>query len=496
MKEILINVLNSNTKVCIVEDGHLVEFWVDRKNNATLVGNIYKGRVANVLQGMQVAFVNIGLEKNAFLYAGDTLAYKEELQGVTDTSLNLKGGDQIIVQVVKDQFGSKGARISQNISLAGRLVVFMPQLDYVGISRKITDETKRQQLLDYVTANKPNGYGYILRTQSEDCELEEIKEEMYELAHKWETIKQTALTKKVCSLVYKEEDLAIRAVRDMLRSDVDRVIINNKKLYKEFVEAFPKLHQAKPDLFQIYDGVEDLLHKYNLTAQIDSLLEKKVVLKNGAYLIIDRTEALTVIDVNTGKYVGDKNLEETVFETNKTAAVEIARQLRLRNISGIVVIDFIDMNNSIHIDKVLEALRQELDKDRTKTTIMGMSQLGLVELTRKKKRSMIESVMLQPCPYCRGNGYVYSDEHVAGKIKNSLNACFNCPDNKAVLVTVNPSVFNKLFSARLLEKECCNEWADKRIYMLADEHMHVEKFEIKVLFGAVLDIPNSARMLY
>ncbi len=496
MKEILINVQNTNTKVCIVEEGQLVEFWVERKNIVGLVGNIYKGKVTNVLQGMQAAFVNIGLEKNAFLYAGDTLAYKEELKDVTESRLNLKAGDKIIVQVVKDQFGSKGARVSMNVTLPGRLVVLMPMLDYVGVSRKITDEDKRNALIEYVKGVKPQGYGFILRTQAEDCDLEELRREMNELVAKWEKIKNTIPSKKVSSLVYKDEDLAVRAVRDMLRNDVDKVVINNRKMYEEFVRAFPDLYSSKPELFEIYTGVEDLWERYKITEQIDGLLDRRVNLKNGGYLIIDRTEALTVIDVNTGKYVGDKNLEETVFETNRIAAIEIARQLRLRNIGGIVVIDFIDMNNSIHIDKIMGILQQELSKDRTKTSIAGMSSLGLVELTRKKKRSMIDAVMLQPCPYCRGNGYVFSDEHVAGKLKNSINAYFACKDNKALLVTVAPSVFNKIFTARLLEKECENEWADKRIYMLADPNMHIEKFTFQVLHGAILDVPDNARMLY
>lgn len=495
MKEILIRVHPSNTKVCIVEDGQLVEFWVERKNLSRLVGNIYKGKVSNVLQGMQAAFVNIGLERNAFLYAGDTLAYQEELKDVTATKLNLRAGDQIMCQVVKDQFGSKGARITMNVSLPGRGLVLMPQIDYIAVSRKITDETVKQELTEFIRAHKPEGYGFILRTQSVDCSKEELLQEMDELCRKWEVIRQKNLTKPVCSLLYRDEDLAIRAVRDMLRDDVDRVVIDDKRLYEEFISAFPYLCEKKNDLFQYYDKAEDILQAHNLSEQIDKLLERKVVMKNGAYLIIDRTEALTVIDVNTGKFVGQNNLEETVFETNRLAAAEIARQLRLRNIGGIVVIDFIDMSDPEHSRIVLECLREELEKDRTKTTLVGMSALGLVELTRKKKRSMIESVMLQTCPYCDGDGYVYSDEHVAGKIKNALNEYFACPDVKSVLLTVAPSVFNKLITLRILERECADEWRYKRIYVIADEHMHIEKFDVQVLRGAVLDLPDSAKLL-
>ncbi len=496
MKEILINVNPSDTQVCIVEDGNLVEFWVERKNMTRLVGNIYKGRVQNVLNGMQAAFVNIGLEKNAFLYAGDTLEYGEILKDVTDKKLHLKAGDNVLCQVVKEQFGSKGARITMNITLPGRGVVLMPQLDYVGVSRKITDEKVKQELMEFAKSVKPEGYGLIFRTQSVDCSKEEIKEEISELVAKWDAIKESNIKKPSGTLIYKEEGVAIRAVRDMLRDDVDRIVINDRKLLEEFKVAFAALYEKKPDLFALYESKEGMHKAYGLTKQIAELLQRKVVLENGAYLIIDRTEALTVIDVNTGKYVGEKNLEQTVFETNCIAAKEIARQLRVRNIGGIVVIDFIDMDNSEHAQKVLDILRENLALDRTKTTLVGMTPLGLVELTRKKTRSMLESVMLQTCPYCNGDGYVLSDEVMASKLKVYLNEIFLCADNKSVLVSVAPSVFNKIFAYRLLEKECSGEWRDKRIYIAPDDRLHIEKFNVKTLHGAVLDLPDNAKMLY
>lgn len=496
MKDIMINVNPSDTQVCIVENGELVEFWVERKNLTRLVGNIYKGKVQNVLNGMQAAFVNIGLEKNAFLYAGDTLEYGEILKDVTDKKLNLKAGDNILCQVTKEQFGSKGARITMNVTLPGRGVVLMPQIDYVGVSRRITDEKKKQELIDFVTKVKPEGFGIILRTQSVDCSKEEIQEEISELVAKWNKIKELKMTKPAGTLIYKEEGVAIRAVRDMLRDDVDHIIIDDKRLLEDFKIAFASLNEKKPDLFVLYDDKEHMHKKYGLTKQITDLLQRKVVLANGAYLIIDRTEALTVIDVNTGKYVGEKNLEQTVFDTNCIAAKEIARQLRVRNIGGIVVIDFIDMENPEHSQKVLEVLQEALSMDRTKTSVIGMTPLGLVELTRKKTRSMLESVMLQTCPYCNGDGYVLSDEVMANRLKFYLNDVFACKDNTSVLVTLSPSVFNKIFAYRLLEKECANEWRDKRIYLRPDEHLHVEKFDVKVLHGAILDLPENAKMLF
>lgn len=496
MKDILINVNPSDTQVCIVENGELVEFWVERKNLTRLVGNIYKGKVQNVLNGMQAAFVNIGLEKNAFLYAGDTLEYGEILKDVTDKKLNLRSGDTILCQVTKEQFGSKGARITMNVTLPGRGVVLMPQIDYVGVSRKITDEDKKRELIDFVNEVKPDGFGIILRTQSVDCSKEELKEEIAGLVEKWNRIKESTITKPAGSLIYKEEGVAIRAVRDMLRDDVDHIIIDDKRLLEDFKIAFASLYEKKPDLFVLYEDEVPMHKKYGLMKQVAELLQRKVVLANGAYLIIDRTEALTVIDVNTGKYVGEKNLEQTVFETNCIAAKEIARQLRVRNIGGIVIIDFIDMDNPEHSQKVLDVLQESLALDRTKTSVIGMTPLGLVELTRKKTRSMLESAMLQTCPYCNGDGYVLSDEVMASKIKVKLNDVFACPDNKSALVRLAPSVCHKIFAYRLLEKECAGEWRDKRIYLQSDERMHIENIEVKVLHGAIIDLPENAKMLF
>lgn len=495
MRRILIDVHPSSTKVCIVNDDLLEEFWVERKNINKLVGNIYKGKVMNVLPGMQAAFVNIGLERNAFLYAGDIVIDGEKIEGAEQFKINVKAGDSVLCQVEKDQFGTKGARITTNITLPGRVLVFMPQIDYVGVSHRITDEKTKQRLVKIAEEIKPKGCGIILRTQSQFCDEDELRAEMQELVALWEKIKQDTLKKPAASLVYKEQDLAIRAVRDML-ADVDEVVINDEKLYNEFKHSFPYVEKSRPDIFRYYNENKALLENYNLTAQIDALLERKVVLKNGAYLVIDRTEALTVIDVNTGKYVGNKNLEETVFETNKIACVEIARQLRLRNIGGIVIIDFIDMEEQEHKDEVLRVLSKELEKDRVKTSLVGLTPLGLVELTRKKTRSMIEAVMLQPCPYCGGDGYVYGDEHMIMKIRTAITQVFEGISAKAVKVTVAPSLFNKMFSLRYLEKECMTVWKDKRIYVIPDESMHIEKYKIETLNSAIIDLPDNARLLY
>ena len=354
MKSILIDVHFSSTNVAVVEDGTLVEFWVERRNNANIVGNVYKGKLKNFLPGMQASFVDIGRERNAFLYDGDVVVDDEKIS--PSPAAHFRPGDDILCQVTKDEFGTKGARITTNITIAGRVLVLMPQMDYVGVSRRITDEERRRELIDYVKKVRPEGCGVILRTQSESCVLEEISEEMEYLYAKWLEIKRKFLVSHAPALLQRESPVAVRAVRDMLRDDVDKVIVNDKALYDELVSGSKYILSKRPDLYEYDSSQRSLLRKFNLNEQINALTKRTVPMKNGAYLVIDRTEALTIIDVNTGKYVGGKNLEETVFETNCIAAETIAKQLRARNIGGIIVIDFIDMESPSHMEKVLEIL--------------------------------------------------------------------------------------------------------------------------------------------
>ena len=496
MKQIIISSHPANTRVCIVEDGKLVEFWVERESTERVVGNIYKGKVMNVLPGMESAFVNIGLEKNAFLYAGDMICDEAAQAGKVNNKLNVKIGDEILVQVVKDQFGNKGARISMSISLPSRGLILMPQIDYVGVSRKLENNDKVQKMVDYVESIRKKGHGYILRTQSTDCSNEELANDAQELEDRWDMIQKAYISKSAPSLIYKDESLAIRAVRDMLRSDVDEIVVDTKSVYDELIETFPHIYEENPKLFKLYTHSENIVYAYNLSSQIDSILTRKVEMSNGAYLVIDRTEALTVIDVNTGKYIGNKQLSDTIFETNKIAAKEIARQLRLRNIGGIVVVDFIDMEKKEHIDAVMATLKEELSKDRIKTSLIDITPLGLVEITRKKSSSAITDVMLQPCPYCSGDGYVYSEEHVATKLKQDLNILFKNPINHTAIVELSTRVFNKIFAYKLLEREAETIWKDKRIYLVPSEAMHIEKYSIQGTDATIIDLPDVAKLLY
>ncbi len=499
MKNILIDTSNLGTRVCAVEDGILEEFSIEQNSEEKFVGNIYKGKVVNVLKGMQAAFVDIGLEKNGFLYGGD-MCVDGKLVSHNGTNapidLPLNPGDIIMCQVLKEQFGSKGPRLTMNISLPGRVLVMSPLVSHIAISRKIKDEDKRTALDKLVCSSRANDAGYIIRTEAEVATDEELKLELVELEARWEKIQYDYERCGQYEKLYGEDDLAVRAVRDFINHTVDKVIVNDVATLEMIKREFAYLYSKRPEMFEHYSGVDSLTNHYGLNTQIDKLLHRNVALSNGAYLVIDRTEALTVIDVNTGKYVGEKNLEDTVFVTNKIAAKEIARQIRLRNLGGIIIIDFIDMMDDAHKEEVLSILEQETARDRLKCTLVGMSGLGLVQITRKKMRNMIDEMLLQPCPYCEGNSYVHAIEHVVNRIKDYLHEIFKDDTIVAVKLTVNPNVYSKLFSLNVLEKELCLEWENIRIYLIPDPLCHIEKFNCERIRTSIITLPDNAKLLY
>lgn len=496
---IYIDMHASRTKVAVMENDCLVELHVERENSEKLIGNIYKGRVENVLSGMQSAFVNIGLSKNAFLYvhensmvdSSEVVGNKPQAQPITD-----KVGDEIMVQVVKEQFGTKGVRITKDITIPGRYVVLMPKNDYVGISRKITDESIRERLAGYVDKVKVDGMGYIVRTAAKNATFEEIQKEAKELYDEYLLVLKNYEKANCGQLVRRESNLIERMIRDIFNEDTEELYINNASVYNELKERFSSLMPHKLQCLKLYEEAGDMFDAFDLNEKMAEILKRKVPLSNGAYLIIDRAEAFTVIDVNTGRYVGENNHEETVFTTNMIAADEIARQLRLRNIGGIIIVDFIDMDMPEHREEVLNRLKAAVKKDRVKTMVIGMTSLGLVEITRKKTISMVDKVFLQQCPYCEGDSYVYSEEYVIMRLRGDLYKHFKQNDVESVLIHVNPSVFSKLFVLRTLEQDCQTVWSDKRIYIVPDEGLHIESYKITSCNSGILDLPNTARMLY
>ena len=499
MKKLFVDYHPRRTQVALVEDGELVEFQVERQNTPSIVGAIYKGKVVNLIKGMKAAFVNIGLDKNAFLYCGESTYDSSSIinKTVSDCQdFKLSAGDEIMCQVVKEEFGTKGARISTNVSIPGRLLVYVPDNNYVGISRKLEDENIRKRLETWATKAIENIQGgVILRTASKNASAEQLNNELQSLIAQWEIIKKEYKVAPLYTKLYDEGSLIFRTVRDLMDNDLDSIVFNDENFADSFREKI-NIISPKPDIVEIYNGSEDFFGYYGLSGQIEKMLKRKVVLKNGAYLIIDRTEALITIDVNTGKFVGENDLEQTVFETNKLAAVEVAKQLRLRNLGGIIIVDFIDMYMPEHREAIIELMKKSLKKDRIKTTVVSMTNLGLLELTRKKTRSMIDSVLLKPCPYCNGNGFVFSEEHTIGKISAALKNTITDIDPQAVLLTVNPDVFARLFTLRYLEKECQSVWKNRRIYVVPDRTYHIEEFNIKTFNTIIVDLPDNAKLLY
>lgn len=500
MKNILIDIHYSGSKVCVVKDDLLEEFWIERRGEVKHVGNIYKGKVVNVLNGMQACFVDIGLDKNAFLYAGDTLVNGKLLShngSLTPDVFPLKAGDIIMCQVLKESFGNKGCRVSMNISIPGHNLVLAPFVDYVCVSKKIANEYRKAELEKFIDSNRREKYGFIARTESELATDDEILDEMNELSELWKMVYRRNIVSPINTCIFDDGSLITRTMRDILRADVDKIYVNDKDSYDKIKDDYKGILSRKDDMITYYDNVENMLSHFGVDVQIDSLFSRQVPLSNGAYLVIDPTEALTIIDVNTGKYVGEVNLEETVFITNKIAVKEIARQLRLRNIGGIIIVDFIDMNVIEHKNYIMEQLSSELAKDRIKCILVGMTELGLVQITRKKARSSIEDFLLKTCPYCNGNGYIYSEENMIMRIRDYLVEMFKVnPQVNAVKLIVNPQVFAKLFSLRYLEKDCETIWAAKRIYVIPDPLCHIEKYSVIKMTSNIIDLPNNAKMLY
>ncbi len=486
LKEILVNVREEETRVAVLEDKVVVEIYIERSLSQRLVGNIYKGKVENVLPGMQAAFVDIGLEKNAFLFVEDALSPRtsgDEDMG-TDLKLNitdvLKEGQEVLVQIVKEPIGSKGARVTTHITLPGRYLVLMPTVDYIGISRRIENETERERLREVAEKVKQPNMGLIVRTVAEGVTEEEFHQDVSLLTKLWKKIQNRAFHGPVPNLIHKDLELVQRILRDLFTEDIDNLIIDSRYEYEKVLEL---MELTSPDLksrVSLYEQ-DNLFEKYGVEEEIEKILKPRVWLKCGGYIVIDQTEALTAIDVNTGKYVGSLNLADTVLKTNLEAAVEIARQLRLRNIGGIIIIDFIDMPNPAHQNLVLQQLEEEIKKDKVKTNVLGLTQLGLVEVTRKKVRQGLENVLLRPCPYCEGKGKVLSEETTSIRAKNEILKLAQHTSAEAILVEVHPSVASLLVGSGGANLRDMETKTRKHIIVRGCEHYHHEVINIRAL---------------
>lgn len=484
-KEILVDATGFATRVAVVEDGSPMELYVEQESTKRLVGNIYKGKVQNVLPGMQAAFVDIGLEKNAFLYAGDIVFDDPDSEPDTQPeSRNIKDivapGQTIIVQVAKDPVGTKGARVTTHITLAGRMLVLMPTMDYVGVSRRIESEDERNRIRKILSDLKSKNMGVIARTASSGKSRDVFAEELESLQKLYKEVEKRAAKRKAPSLILEEQSLLMRTVRDLLMKDVNRMFVNDEATYERIREmaeiTAPKL---KPRI--LYKPSEALFERYDTESQIENALERKVWLKSGGYLIIDRTEALTCIDVNTGRFVGKDNLEATITATNREAAAEIAHQLRLRDIGGIIIIDFIDMEKESDRNAVLNTLRNALKNDHTRSHVFGFTHLGLVEMTRKKTGRNLMDTLQMECPYCGGSAHVLYPESVMNKIRKQSVQVVKGSNNKRILIEAHPDVVAAMEFAQKKYGSVFQEELGGTYFVKPNPQLHMEKFSIRPL---------------
>jgi ribonuclease G len=421
-EEILINVTPQETRVAVIQQGVVQELHVERTSGRGLVGNIYLGIVSRVLPGMQSAFIHIGLDRAAFLHVADIWEVRQNGEPQKPIEKLLHEGARLLVQVIKDPIGTKGARLATQVSIAGRLLVYLPQEFHIGISQRIEDEAERAQLrerLQHLLPADEKG-GFIIRTMAETATDKEMLSDIEYLRKIWNGIQEKAKTVSPPSLLYQDLSLSTRVLRDMSNDETDRILIDSR-------ETHQKLHGFAQDYMvnvveriQHYSGERPLFDLYGIEDEIERALARRVPLKSGGYLIIDQTEALTTIDVNTGGFVGGRSFDDTIFKTNLEAAHVIARQLRLRNLGGIIIVDFIDMENDAHRESVLTEFRKALSVDRTRVTVNGFTSLGLVEMTRKRTRESLAHTLCEPCPLCQGRGEVKTAQTVCYEILREI----------------------------------------------------------------------------
>ncbi len=477
--ELLINITPQETRVALLENGILQELQIERENRKGIVGRIYKGRVVRVLPGMEAAFVDIGLEKAAFLHVSDVMPPSSEEKFSIENLLY--EGKNLLVQVIKDPLGSKGARITSYLTIPSRYIVLMPDSQNIGISSKITDAEERDRLKNLVAdfCKKSNKkFGYIIRTAAEGVSDDVLLRDVLFLCKVWSCVMESVDVAETSSLIYSDLPLVHRVIRDMVGEVLEKIHIDSRETAKRVKQFCVSYIPELADCVTHYPGERPIFDLHNVEDEIQKALEKKVMLKSGGYLIIDQTEAMTTIDVNTGGFVGHRNLEETIFKTNLEAAHAIARQLRLRNLGGIIILDFIDMETKEHRKQVVTALENSLEKDHAKTYISTLSSLGLVEMTRKRTRESLEHILCETCPTCNGQGYVKTAETVCYEIFRELLRESRQFDSKGLLVLASQEVVDLIIDEEadaLLELET---FINKPIRFQAELLYSQENFDV------------------
>lgn len=501
-KELIVNVTEHETRVALLEDGVLAELFIERGDDANITGNIYKGRVQRVLPGMQAAFVDIGLNQAAFIHADDLMgegfdeierrlsesvpAERVDREAAEEAPVKesprieqmVNEGQEIMVQVAKAPISTKGARVTSHVSLPGRLLVLMPTVNHIGISKRIGDEKERCRLKELILALRSENFGFILRTAAKGASEEQLSREIDYLVGTWRKIRKKSRAAQVPSLLNSDLTVTLRAVRDLLSDSADKLVIDSREGYQA-VAAFLKAHMNGGKVtLELHRGPEPLFDQYNLERQIARALKKKVWLKSGGYLVIEHTEALAAIDINTGRYVGKSSFEETILRTNLEAAKEIAYQIRLRNIGGIIIIDFIDMDNLKNQERVYNALLSALKGDKSKTNVLPITELGLVQMTRKRVRKALTRMLCKPCFYCHGNGHLLSWRTICYNIYREVLREAEDMMGIRFILKVHPDVAELLGGEEKKMVDSLARNIGKEIVIEPVPRFHIEEFEI------------------
>ncbi len=513
-RQIIVNAGISETRVAVLDGGLLTELFVERRRRRSIVGNVYKGVVTNVLPGMQAAFVDVGLAKDAFLYAGDFIANlgeyerlmlaededadieleeappngeggaepgsppERERRAITPIEDVLRKGQEILVQVSKESLGTKGARITSFISLPGRYLVYMPQVNHLGVSRRIHDAEERDRLRQLVRSLRPPGGGFIVRTVGEGRGEAEFGADVQFLVRVWQQIQARFVQAPPRSALHEEGDLVFRVVRDLFAADVEEILIDSEEGHRRALEYAEALVPALADRIHLYTDRESIFEARGIEKEIEKAIRRRVWLKSGGYLVIDHTEALVSIDVNTGKYVGKRDLEETILKINLEAVGEIVRQIRLRDLGGIIIIDFIDMDQVEHRAQVFRALKRALGDDKSRTNVLEISELGLVEMTRKRVRQSLHSLLMQACPTCKGTGVVKSAPALTAEIYRKIQAAIRDISGQEVLIRVNPDLASYLQEEEGDGLEILQRRIQRKVTVQSVPGLHKDEYEI------------------
>ena len=503
-KRIVVNVGVTETRLAVQDGNQLTELYVERARRRSIVGSIYKGVVTNVLPGMQAAFVEIGLSKDAFLYGGDYTANlgeeddpgdpnEEDDPGDVDLGDEaetrvahahapieemLRKGQEILVQVSKESLGSKGARITSFISIPGRYIVYMPQSRHIGVSRRIHDEAERERLRSIVKAVRPPIGGFIVRTVAEGKGEEELAADIQFLSRLWTQVQSRFETAKAPALLHEEMDLTFRVVRDLFSPEVDEFLVDTAEGYEKVLQYANTLVPQLAARVKRYEDKLPIFEATGIEKEIDKALRRRVWLKSGGYIVIDHTEALVAIDVNTGKYVGKRDFEETVLKINLEAAAEAVRQIRLRDLGGIIILDFIDMERAEHREQVSRALTKALADDKARTNVLEISELGIVEMTRKRARQDLHSVFYASCPTCKGSGHVKSDATLAAEIFRKIQAQAADASGEEVVVRAHPDVAHRLEGEEREGRERLSALIGRKISVQGVPSYHREEYDV------------------